>query len=280
MLSQSRMTRKMTHARPLRYPNPIVHTNPPATSAARSPNLEAVRLPTQARGWSDGWFYFYCACSIGVVVAYGFAQTISENLLHADIPRPIVLWIHASVFFCWIGFFALQTTLVRSRRVIWHRRFGVAILILGGTMPVLGIATALVMARFDVVHGLRDPVYMAAHLSIPLNDMLSFGGALAAAAWWRKRPDAHRRLMLIATCLLTAAAFPRFPFITFQPLRWYGGVDVLLLLGVAHDLIVHRRIHAAYAIAVPPVLIGQVVAMWLFLTRPHWWVDFAQILLG
>jgi hypothetical protein len=53
---------------------------------------------------------------------------------------------------------------------------------------------------------------MAAHLSIPLNDMIFFAGVFAAAAWWRKRPDVHRRLMLVPTCLFTVAAFSRFPF--------------------------------------------------------------------
>jgi hypothetical protein len=35
---------------------------------------------------------------------------------------------------------------------------------------------------------------------------------------------------------LTAAAFARFPFITITELRWYAGVDVLLLFALAHDL--------------------------------------------
>jgi len=254
-------------------------TEPVAALDTRVLSREAIRSATRSRGWSDGWFFFWFAWLIAAVVAYGFAHTISENLLRAAIPRPTILWVHASVFFCWIGLFILQTTLIRSRRVHWHRRFGPAFLVLGAMMPLIGIATALAMARFDVAHGLRDSVFMAAHLSIPFNDMIFFSSVLAAAAWWRKRPDAHRRLMLTATCLLTAAAFPRFPFITIQPLRWYGGVDVLLLLAVAHDMVVHRRVHAAYAISLPPVLIGQIVAMWLFLARPHWWVDFAQRLI-
>jgi hypothetical protein len=254
-------------------------TEPVAALRAHSPSRETMRPAAYTRGWSDGWFYFGCAWLIVAVVAYGFAHTISENLLRAAIPRPGILWIHATVFFGWIGLFTLQSSLVRFRRVRWHRSFGRGILLLGATMPLIGIATSLVMARFNVAHG-SDPVDTAAFLSIPFNDMTFFSGVLAAAAWWRKRPDAHRRLMLIATCLLTAAAFPRFPFITINSLRWYAGVDLLLLLGVAHDLIVHRRVHAAYAICLPPVLIGQTVAMWLFLARPEWWVNFAERLMN
>jgi hypothetical protein len=244
------------------------------------PSRGATRPTTQWHDRPNDWFYFCSAWLIAAVVAYGFSHTISQNLLRAATPRPRILWIHAGVFCAWIGVFVLQTALVRSRRLRWHRRLGVAGLLLGAMMPPIGVATALVMGRFDVVHGLRDQVYMAAHLSIPLNDMICFASVLVAAAWWRKRPDVHRRLILVATCLLTAAAFPRFPFITVTALRWYAGVDALLLLAIAHDLIVQRRVHIAYAISVPPVLLGQVVAMWLFLARPHWWIEFAQRLIA
>jgi hypothetical protein len=233
--------------------------------------------------WRDrpnDWFYFCSAWLIAGAVVYGFSHTISENLLRAATPRPRILWIHAGVFCAWVGVFLVQTSLVRARRVRWHRRLGIAGLVLGAMMPPIGVATALVMARFDIAQDLRDRAYMAAHLSIPLNDMIFFASVLVAAAWWRKRPDVHRRLILVASCLLTAAAFARFPFITVTALRWYAGVDALLLLAIAHDLILHRRVHMAYAISVPPIVIGQVVAMWLFMARPHSWIEFAQRLIA
>ncbi len=251
-----------------------------ASLVQRAPRRESVRPTAYPSDRPNDWFYFCCAWLITAAVVYGFAQTISNNLLHAAVPRPRILWVHAGLFFGWVVLFLLQTALIRSRRRYWHRRLGVIGLILGATIPVFGIATALAMARFDVAQGLRDSVYMAAHLSIPLNDMIFFAGVFAAGAWWRKRQDVHRRLMLLATCLLTAAAFARFPFITIAALRWYAGVDLLLLLAIAHDLVTMRRVHVAYAISIPPVLIGQIAAMWLFLARPHWWVEFARHLIA
>lgn len=225
-------------------------------------------------------FFFCAAWIIAGVIAYGFAQTLSHRLLHPAIPPPRILWLHAAVFFGWICVFITQTTLVRLRRVRWHRTLGVAGLLLGATMPPIGIATSLVMGRFNIAHGLRNPDFAHAFLAIPFNDMLCFTSALIAAAWWRKRPDAHRRLIFIATCALTAAAFARFPFISIQALRWYAGVDLLLLLGVAYDLARHRRVHVAYVLSMPPILGTQFAAMWLFLARPHWWVAFTRHLIG
>ena len=250
------------------------------TARARQQSVETVRPRSSSRGWRDNWFFFCSAWVIVAVVAYGFAQTLSENLLHAAIPRPGILWLHAAAFFGWLGLFITQTTLVRTGRVSWHRALGVAGLLLGAMMPLIGIATSLAMGRFNIAHALGDPPDESAFLAIPFNDMIFFTITLCAAGWWRKRPDVHRRLVFVATCLLTAAAFARYPFIAIRALRWYAGVDVLLLLGVAYDLTLHRRVHMVYVVALPPILVGQVFAMWLFMARPHWWIAFGQHLIA
>jgi hypothetical protein len=223
----------------------------------------------------DRWFFVSFSCLAALVVAYGFSHTVGRNLLRAAIARPAILWVHAFVFFGWIVLFIVQTTLIRTRHVGWHRTLGVAGMLMGATMPVIGVATSLRMARFDMDHGIFDAAESAVFLSIPFNDMIFFAGALAAAFWWRRRPEVHRRMMVLATCLLTAAAFARFPFITITALRWYAGVDTLLALAVAWDLWNRGRLHQAYAISLPLVVSGQVAAMWLYLARPAWWVQFA-----
>jgi hypothetical protein len=53
-------------------------------------------------------------------------------------------------------------------------------------------------------------------------------------------------------------------------------VDALLLLAVAQDICAGRGLHRAYAISLPLVVSGQIAAMWLYLARPTWWVEFAQ----
>jgi hypothetical protein len=168
--------------------------------------------------------------------------------------------------------FITQTALIRGRRVRWHRRLGLAGLVLGSSMPFLGVATSLSMARFNVPNHLNTPVVAAAFLAIPLNDMLAFATAFSAAASMRKGPDTHRHLMLVATHCLTAAASARFPFITVDQIRWYGGGAILLFLGVLHDWFTTRRIHAVYAVSLPLIVLGQAIAMTLLLGRPSFWI--------
>ncbi|MDE3156101.1 MAG: hypothetical protein KGN76_13420, partial [Acidobacteriota bacterium] len=129
-------------------------------------------------------------------------------------------------------------------------------------------------------HGLDSPASATAFLIVPFNDMVCFSACLGLGILWRRQPEYHRRLLLMATCCLTAAAFARFPFITVQALRWYAGVDLLILLGVGRDLLVNRKVHPVYRYGLPAIVCGQVVAMVLFLERVPAWMAISHRLIG
>jgi len=78
---------------------------------------------------------------------------------------------------------------------------------------------------------------------VPLFDMVCFTPTFFLAIYWRTKKQLHRRLMFIATCVLTAAAGGRFPEAVLPGYMLYARVDMLILLGVARDLIIGRRIH-------------------------------------
>jgi hypothetical protein len=148
---------------------------------------------------------------IAVVVIYGFSHTIGHNLLHASPIPPFILTIHAIVFPGWVLFFILQSALVRTRNVPLHRTLGWFGLALGTGVLVLGYLTATGMDRFFLQrhHDTETPTF----LIIQLMDLSSFAIPFALAIYWRRRPEFHRRLMLIASCCLTDAAFGRFPLL-------------------------------------------------------------------
>jgi hypothetical protein len=220
------------------------------------------------------YFYFCMSLLIAVVVVYGFSQTIGHNLLHASPLPPFILTIHAIVFPGWVLFFILQSALVRTRNVPLHRALGWFGLALGIGILVLGYITATAMDRF---HLQQQPLESPAFLIIQLMDLSSFGIPFVLAIYWRRRPEYHRRLMLIASCGLTDAAFGRFPQLplVFSP----GGVDALILLGILRDLIVDRRIHKVYLYAFPLLILFQIFCMQTFLHAPPWWVHIAAALL-
>jgi hypothetical protein len=210
---------------------------------------------------------------IAVVAVYGFSHTIGHNLLHASPIPPFVLTIHAIVFPGWVLFFILQSALVRTRNVPLHRTLGWFGLAFGIGLVVLGYITATGMDRFFLQqHRMKTPAF----LIIQLMDLCCFAIPFALAIYWRRRPEFHRRLMLIATCGLTDAAFGRFPWL---PLVFSsGGVDALIFLGILRDLIVDRRIHKVYLYAFPLLLLFQIFCVQTYLHTSPWWVRIASVL--
>jgi hypothetical protein len=226
----------------------------------------------------ERYFYLFMALLIPATVVYGFSFTIDRNLIHPAIPRPRILYVHAVVFSAWLVFFLLQSILVRSRRVSWHRRLGWFGAGLGALIPLVGTATAIAMAHFNLTQ--LHQSHVEADLMIPLWDMVAFTPAFASAIVWRKKPEVHRRLILVATCVLTAAAFGRFPPTLLNPTFFYAGVDVLVALGALRDWIVERRIHPVYLVALPLLMLGQTLVIYTNLHDLRYWLAIAHAILG
>ncbi len=221
------------------------------------------------------YFYLCMSLLIAVVVVYGFSHTIGENLLHASPIPPFILTIHAIVFPGWVLFFILQSALVRTRNVRLHRTLGWFGLALAVGVLVIGYLTATGMDRFFLqrFHDADTPAF----LIIQLMDLVSFAIPFALAIYWRRRPEYHRRLMLIASSGLTDAAWARFPLV---PLAYSpAGVDLLVLLGIVRDLIVDRRIHKVYLYAFPLLIVVQIICVQTYLHASPWWVRIGNALL-
>jgi FtsH-binding integral membrane protein len=224
----------------------------------------------------EKYFYFSMSLLVSAVVVYGFSHTVDHDLIHANPAPPWILWLHGIVFSGWLVFFIFQSALVRTHNVKLHRRTGWFGAALGAAIPVLGISTAIIMDRFNTVelHALHAKVFF----SIQSWDILSFTVAFWLAVLWRKKPEFHRRLVLVATCALTSAGFGRFPWLSHH--WFYTGVDALILLGVGRDLIVNRRVHVVYRWALPVLIAGQVFAVQIWLHHPAWWVKVTDAIIG
>ncbi|MGC1782737.1 MAG: hypothetical protein WA708_09480 [Acidobacteriaceae bacterium] len=235
---------------------------------------------TKASGLSrflNQYFYFCMSLLIAAVVVYGFSHTIDHSLIHATPPRPWILWLHGAAFSGWLAFFIFQSALVRTGNVKLHRLTGWFGAALGVLIPVLGIATAIIMDRFRTVR--LHEVGVNPFFSIQTLDIASFTVFFWLAIYWRKKPEYHRRLVLIATIALTSAGFGRIPMVSFH--WFYAAVDALILLGVARDLIVNRRVHVVYRYALPALIVCQIFAVQIWLHQPAWWVHLTNaIILG
>ena len=239
--------------------------------------LTGNQLSVKRVGLLDQSFYFLMSLLVAVVVAYGFGFTVNSRFIHPPSPRPMVLYFHAIVFTGWVVFFIVQSALIKTRNVKLQRQLGWFGLAMGIAIPVVGIATSIAMGRLRMREGRSD---VAQFLIIPFFDMLAFTVAFGLAFYWRKKPEFHRRLILIATCSLTAAAFGRFPSFLVPHNWFYAGVDVLILLGVVRDLVVSKRIHPVYLYGLPLLIFGQTTAVYAFASSWPVWMRIAHAMLG
>jgi hypothetical protein len=125
-------------------------------------------------------------------------------------------------------------------------------------------------------------------LATPLVDMLLFGGFFGAAIVYRRKPEIHKRLIILATVAVMFAAvgraFTNVGVLLGDPEAPLGGIPARLLLwyspvlvAIAHDLVTRRRIHPVY-------LIGVVVMAVAFLRFPYaqteQWHEIARAILA
>ncbi len=223
------------------------------------------------------YFYFAMSLLLAAIVVAGFSRTINDSLFHAKVPRPFILWIHGACFAGWVVFFICQSTLVRVHKVSWHRSIGWFGAGLATVMVPLGVTTAIIMTRFDKTQLHQSGI--DAFLSIPFYDMIAFGVCIALAVYWRTKPELHRRLIFIATCGLMDAAFGRFDYL-FDHNLYFPCLDVLILLGVARDLLVDRRVHTVYRVALPLLIVGQSLSVYMWRHNPSWWQGITHVILG
>jgi chromate transport protein ChrA len=172
--------------------------------------------------------------------------------------------------------FIVQAALISARRVKWHRSFGTVAFCLPPIMIVLGVIAAIDALHRGVKIGPLDPAVSAA---IPLIGIVGFTIVIYASWRARRRPDAHKRLILIATMALVAAAFGRFPWARIGLAPAAGavtGLGMLILILIVYELVSIRRIHRSTMWAAPLVFASVALAVPIGMTPV--WHAFAALL--
>ncbi|WP_109485466.1 hypothetical protein [Occallatibacter savannae] len=221
-------------------------------------------------------FYSGMAALLCICVYIGFGPTyFRAGMMRAPLPSPI-LHIHGAAFTLWMLLFVVQVAFISAHRVRWHRSLGTVAFCLPPIMIVLGVIAAIDALHRGVRIGPLDP---AVSFAIPLIGISGFTVVIFASWRARRRPDAHKRLILIATMGLVAAAFGRFPWdrVGFPPAAGaVTGLGVLLLILIAFELMTLRRVHRSTMWAAPLMFASVALAVPIGMT--HAWHAFAALL--
>lgn len=217
-------------------------------------------------------FYVGMAVAIVATAFAGFARTYYLRWHYDAPPLMPLLHLHGLVFTSWLLLLLAQTSLVAANRVDLHRRLGVAGAALAALMVVVGTVTAVTRAGQGAAPTGVPPLVF---LAIPLGDMVMFAGLAGAGLWFRRRPDLHKRLMLLATTALMAAPIARLPFGVLQagPPAFFGLADLFLVALIAYDLVTRRRVHRATLVGGLALVLSQPLR--LMLSGTGAWLAFA-----
>lgn len=184
----------------------------------------------------------------------GIRQSLIATVSSGAAPFPIAVHVHAVITVAWLALLTSQTILIRKRQVRLHRKWGAAGVILAVAVIVVGFWAALAFEGAAMATPERRPHSLA----IEWSNIIEFAGLVVAALVARKRPSAHKRLILLSTLSLTPAAFNRAvgkPFI--HPLlgsgMWQTRVQIfsvtdLMILGIGLcDWRTRSQVHPAWA---------------------------------
>jgi hypothetical protein len=216
--------------------------------------------------------YVGLALMIAAIVFVGFSRsfygTFVENAAH-----PWIIHVHAAVYVGWLALLIAQTLLAARGEIATHRRVGNFGIAYGALVWILGLIVSVAMPVINVRSGLWRVEQGEQFLATPLVDMVLFGGFFGAAIVYRRKPEIHKRLIILATVAVMFAAvgraFTNVGFLLGDPEAPLGGIPARLLLwyspvliAMAHDLVTRRRIHPVY-------VIGVVVMAVAFLRFPY-----------
>lgn len=185
---------------------------------------------------------------LGAAVVLTFLVLYAFSFEYRDLMHPsqftVLVQVHGLVMFAWVGLFLTQVALIVWHRPLWHRRLGMIGMAVAVLVVVLGVPTSIIACRLGGDHlprGVPAPDFLASALT----DLAAFALLAGSGLALRRRPDFHKRLMLLSNFPPLLAALARLVGflhlgIGVTPLR-----NLLLLAFILIDTVRTRRLHPA-----------------------------------
>jgi len=181
-----------------------------------------------------------------VLVFLGFAPTYYLRPIAAG-PIPGYLHVHGAAMTMWFLLLLVQTTLIATQRRALHRRLGIA----GACIAVIIVVLNPLVVAWSVPHMLAASGSTELTALIVVGDLLVVGMFLVMvglAIRWRRHPETHSRMLLLASLAVSGPALGRFSLsLTGSPLPGLIALMVLPLLVVVHDRVMMKRVHPVSA---------------------------------
>lgn len=149
---------------------------------------------------STGLRLFLPATILVIITALiGFRPTYFGPALKGRVHVPPLIHLHAVIYVTWLALFATQVTLAATNRVKLHMQLGRWIMVYGVIVVIAGLMAAA--QGFGTRLATGDVFRAQRWLFGPLRDLVFFVPLLAAGWIYRRKPEIHKRLMIVATTI-------------------------------------------------------------------------------
>jgi hypothetical protein len=190
---------------------------------------------------------------------------------------PAYLVVHAVAGTAWFVLFLAQVTLAAQRQLQWHRQLGMLGIALAVVFVTTGVQSTLAFTHklvergdFVATNGSGEAfVYWA--IATSYGGLLMFTTLLATALLYRRRPEVHGRLMLLATSGLMGPAVARMiGWVHALPSPLMIATLLFLAAIIVHDVRTRGRPHMAtvigglYAYGLVATLVFSGFGRWVY----------------
>ena len=171
-----------------------------------------------ARERMERIFYLVSGCLMLLIVAMGFQRfyvhgTASDGspVTHQIVP---LVFLHGILMTTWIIAFVVQSSLIVSGNRKLHMTLGVGGAVLAGVLVIVGITTAIASVHYNP-DGYKEIWGARRFLSFMLVNISGFAVMAGIGLIYRRRPEVHRPMLLLATLFVAGpAGFFRIPAIS------------------------------------------------------------------
>jgi hypothetical protein len=223
-------------------------------------------------GAAPRYFYVWMAAACMAIAVLGFMPTYFVPVAKGAFKGEALVHIHGLILFTWVLFFFIQSLLVARGKVLTHRTWGV----LGVSIytAIVFIVMAVVSLRIAQASLPGQPAGLAHDMRA--FEWVSVGGLVIGipmfvlAIAYVKRPEIHKRLMLLVTLGMMGAPIARWFVFFLVPAAdphappWPPGLphvtaaqpffaippalvgDLLLLTAIVYDWRTRGRPHSVY----------------------------------
>jgi hypothetical protein len=198
-------------------------------------------------------FYLMAGCLLLVIVGLGFQHFYLHGRASDGGPvtqriAPLV-FLHGIAMSAWIIAFVVQAGLIVGGNRKLHMSLGIAGAVLAAVLFVVGVSTAIASVHYNP-DGYKGIWGARRFLSFMLINITGFGVLAGLGLMYRRRPEIHRPMMLLATLFVAGpAGFFRIPLISGP------------IMGTIHTII---------APWVPMLILGALLVLIKFLMTGSW----------